>query len=68
MIDIKFLDSMDIFRAQNIKEKKIRDVKANQELFQNQQNESLKQKNSNSTEVNKSNEIDKILDEFEDED
>jgi hypothetical protein len=29
MIDIKFLDSMDIFRAQNIKEKKIRDVKAN---------------------------------------
>ena len=68
MIDIKFLDSMDIFRAHNIKAKKIRDVKVNQELFQNQQNESLKQKNSNSTEVNKSNEIDKILDEFEDED
>ena len=37
MIDIKFLDPMDIFRAHNIKAKKNRDIKTNQELFQNKQ-------------------------------
>jgi hypothetical protein len=29
MIDIKFLDPMDIFRAHNIKAKKNRDIKTN---------------------------------------